>query len=302
MKLFVRALAMSAGVSLAVERDSGYLVTPDGVRLFYSRVGRGTRALIVPNGIVYARDLEALARGRSVIFFDVRNRGRSGAVEGAGIARGIEHDVDDVETVRRHFGLEQVDLLGHSYQGMTTVLYAMRYPERVNRIVLIAPIAPFPSKQYASVAPDTTATDVMTKVAAWRAQPRTSDEVAACREFWAILSPLYVTNAIDAGRIDWGRCDLPNERKAMAYLTTRVFPSIAALGLTETDYARVRRPALIIHGTHDRSVPLEAAKDWARVLPRARLMTLERAGHAPWIEHPKRVAAAIHEFLATRPD
>jgi pimeloyl-ACP methyl ester carboxylesterase len=48
-----------------------------------------------------------LAEHRTVIFFDSRNRGGSDSVgDRSKLARGIHHDVDDLEAVRRHFGTE----------------------------------------------------------------------------------------------------------------------------------------------------------------------------------------------------
>ena len=192
------------GMSATGEVEIGYLTTSDGVRLFYTRVGDGADALIVPNGIAYVRDFSPLARGRTVVFFDVRNRGKSDAVDARRTAGGIHHDVEDLEAVRRHFGFARVDVLGHSYQGMTAILYALKYPGRVDRIVQIAPIQPIASTTYPPAPSDGTAAAVMAKLAAWRQGTRPSDPIAACREFWAILSPLYVVDPADAKRIGWG--------------------------------------------------------------------------------------------------
>ena len=50
--------------------------------------------------------LQRLADGRTLIFYDLRNRGLSdGVSEPSMLARGIHHDVDDLEAVRRNFGI-----------------------------------------------------------------------------------------------------------------------------------------------------------------------------------------------------
>ena len=53
--------------------------------------------------------------------------------------------------------------MGHSYVGLTVVLYAMRYPDRVNRIVQLGPIQPHYGKQYPShlMCADATRQDVL---------------------------------------------------------------------------------------------------------------------------------------------
>lgn len=282
------------------EGVTGYLTTSDGVRLFYRRIGHAAQTAIVPNGIVYFAEFKHLARDRSVIFFDVRNRGLSDTVtDEHSLARGIRNDVDDLDAVRRHFRLKSVDVVGHSYQGMTVILYAMQYPAFVNRIVQIAPVQPFAGTAYPRVSgdTDTTLADVMAKLAAWRSKPPPPDPVMACEGFWSILRAIYVVNPADAGQIDWGRCDLANERNALTYLNQWIFPSIQALGLSEQKLSTVTHPVLIVHGRKDRSVPYEAARDWARFLGNGRLLTVDGAAHAPWIEAPEMVFGAIHTFL-----
>jgi pimeloyl-ACP methyl ester carboxylesterase len=61
--------------------------------------------------------------------------------------------------------------------------------------------------------------------------------------------------------------------------------------------AKVQGPVLTIHGTKDRSAPYGAGREWASVLPNARLLTIDNAAHAPWIEAPGKVLGPIETFL-----
>jgi pimeloyl-ACP methyl ester carboxylesterase len=56
-------------------------------------------------------------------------------------------------------------------------------------------------------------------------------------------------------------------------------------------------PILVIHGAKDRNAPYGGDRDWAGMLPNARLLTIENAAHAPWIEAPERVFEGIDSFL-----
>jgi pimeloyl-ACP methyl ester carboxylesterase len=47
----------------------------------------------------------------------------------------------------------------------------------------------------------------------------------------------------------------------------------------------------------DRNAPYGAGRDWAMQLPDARLVTVENAAHAPWIEAPELVFGSIKAFL-----
>ena len=66
---------------------------------------------------------------------------------------------------------------------------------------------------------------------------------------------------------------------------------------------RIDIPALLIAGQYDRVTPPQAAHELARLMPRAQLLQIPRAGHAPFLSHPTPVSAALLDFLrsAMRP-
>jgi proline iminopeptidase len=284
----------------AIPRSEGYVTTEDGVHLFFRKVGTEGNVVIIPNGMYLLDDFEPLANGRTLIFFDLRNRGRSDEISGAsGLERGIHQDVDDLEAVRRHFGIGQVDVIGHSYVGITAGLYAMKYPAHVSRVVQIGPMAPDQGKQYAAhlTGADATLRDTLSKLAELQKERPSQDPAEFCRRFWSVLRVIYVADPADAHRIHWGRCDLPNERNFLRYWGQSIFPSIQRLKLTAEESATATAPVLVIHGTKDRSSPYGGGRDWAMLWPNARLLTVERAGHAPWIEAPERVLGSLKTFL-----
>src|ERR1700687_4040063 len=103
--------------------SEGYVTTDDGVRLFFQKFGDSPHAVIIPNAVHMIDSFQHLADNRTVIFFDLRNRGRSESVhDGSKLKRGIHHDVDDLETVRQHFEITNADLIGHSYAGLMVIL------------------------------------------------------------------------------------------------------------------------------------------------------------------------------------
>jgi pimeloyl-ACP methyl ester carboxylesterase len=123
------------------------------------------------------------------------------------------------------------------------------------------------------------------------------DPVEACRKFWSVLRPIYVADPAVADKLNWTRCDLPNERNFMKYWMENMQPSIQRLALTADDFAKAAMPVLVLHGRLDRSAPYGAGREWAQVLPDARLVTFERSAHAPWIEEPEKAFGAIEAFL-----
>lgn len=277
-----------------------FVTTADGARLYAQTIGDGQQTIVVPNGTYLIADLEPLVEGRTLVFYDLRNRGRSDTETAIDrLKRGVLQDVDDLEAVRRHLGHERVDLVGHSFVGATVVLYARAFPDRVGRVVQLGPIAPVPGKTYP---PDLAFDDgllrsVFGQIGAIQAEMAQADPEARCRRFWEVLRAIYVTDPKDAPRADWGRCELANERASLRYLQEYVLPSLKGLGLSAAALAGVSAPVLTIHGTKDRSAAYGGGREWASLLPDARLVTVEGAGHAPWIEAPEVVFAAIRAFL-----
>lgn len=274
--------------------SENHIRTDDGIRLYFETRGSGP-AVIIPNGIIYLEDFRELARERTLIAYDPRNRGQSDAT-GKG---DIEQDVEDLEAVRRYFDIRQMDLMGHSVLGLMVALYAMRHPEHTGRVVQIGPMEPYAGKQYPAHVSnqDGLAAEVFGRMGRIYQARKTEDDVEMCRKIWAVLNALYVVDPANAVKIDWGRCELANERNFMGYWTQRLLPSILKLNIPE-EARKATAPVLTIHGTKDRNAPYGAGRDWAHLLPNGRLLTIEGAAHAPWIEAPERVLGAMKTFFA----
>jgi pimeloyl-ACP methyl ester carboxylesterase len=112
-------------------------------------LGTGGNTIVIPNAVHMIDSFQGLARGHRVIFFDLRNRGRSESVADRKLlTHGIHHDVDDIEAIRHHFGVEKSALLGHSYVGLTAVLYAMKFGRCLDRVIQIGPVQLRAGSQY----------------------------------------------------------------------------------------------------------------------------------------------------------
>lgn len=277
-----------------------YVLVADGVRLFVQTLGSGPTSVIIPNGLYLFDALERLADGRRLIFVDPRNRGRSDAVtDRSRLERGVHHDVDDFDVIRRYFGLDRVDLIGHSYMGATVVLYALTHPVHAGRVVQIGALQPDSAREYPADLTnlDATRADVLERLAELQKARGQYDPEAFCRAFWSILRALYVADSVDADRLKWEPCHLPNERGFARQYVEYVLPSIQQLDLSAERLANVQAPVLAIHGRKDRSSPYGGGRDWVRRLPNARLVTLERSAHTPWIEEAEAFYAALETFV-----
>jgi len=77
--------------------------------------------------------------GFYVIVYDRRGEGRS---QGAAAKFTFEETFNDLLNIYRENNLSKVTLLGHSFGGIVATLFAEKYPDKVNQIVLIsAPVS-----------------------------------------------------------------------------------------------------------------------------------------------------------------
>ena len=96
----------------------------------------------VPGGpgqaVEYFDELGGLSDHRTLILLDNRRTGASEAPHDTTTFR-VDRLVEDVEALRGHLGLDQMDLFGHSASGGTCLLYAARHPRRLHHLVLVDP-------------------------------------------------------------------------------------------------------------------------------------------------------------------
>src|SRR5439155_22927557 len=112
--------------------------------------------------------------------------------------------------------------------GLMVALYAMKYPEHVNRIVQIGAMEPRAGKQYPPhlTGADATLAEVFAKLGQMQTEAASADPVEFARKMWSVLRVIYVANPDDASKIDWGRFDLANELNFLPYWTGTLLPSI----------------------------------------------------------------------------
>ncbi len=68
-------------------------------------------------------------------------------------------------------------------------------------------------------------------------------------------------------------------------------------GAFEGMVRRIATPTLLVHGSHDRLVPLAAARALAELRPDWALRVFENIGHTPQLEDPESFVAAVAEWL-----
>lgn len=287
-----------------MEKNEGYVLLEEGLRLHYRTVGTGTDTVVIPAAAGLAADLESLAQGRRLIFYDQRGRGQSDADPNESNIWS-DYEVNDLEAIRQHFGLEQMSIIGWSYMGGMSALYAADYPERVNRLVLMCAIPPRSETPYNDP-------EAVAKKAEKRIDPdgakrlkemeetglNTSDPETYCREFLKVNMPRQMGRPEALTRMRSDPCAFPNEwLHNKAEHTRKHVPVESRKWDWRQRVTSVQASTLVIHGEED-LIPMESSREWASVLSHARLLVIPGSGHFPHLEAPKVYFSAVERFLS----
>lgn len=282
----------------------GFVDAENGVKLYYRLLGSGSDPVVLIHGgpgltsDYLADDLTAMARSHTLFVYDQRGIGRSTLVSDS-TALAAQRYVEDLEAIRKHLGLEQLTLLGHSWGAAPAALYAMQFPERVRRMILVGTIPPERSGlvsafQAMAAARDSATRTRMTELSRIRAV--TPEDRAACREYYQLwFRPFF--GARDAARRMKGDvcAGSPESLRNKQNVDKFTFASLGNWDWT-TSLSKVVVPTLIIQGELD-PLPIESARKWATAMPNARLLELKGIGHFPYVEAPEVFFAAVDRFL-----
>ena len=114
-----------------------------GVKVWYLVRGEGPVLLIQPGGAgwggdatVYIETLKPLEATHTVVYYDPRGIGRSGRSADPALYS-LDEYVEDLEALRRHLWLDAFNLAGHSHGGFVALKYALAYPERLDRLLVL---------------------------------------------------------------------------------------------------------------------------------------------------------------------
>ena len=86
-------------------------------------------------GHQYMRPLDPLGEDYRLVYYDARGSGRTETGDPSQLS--FAGAVEDLEALRQALELDRISLLGHSLGGHIAYLYASRYPERMESLILV---------------------------------------------------------------------------------------------------------------------------------------------------------------------
>ncbi|HEV3262742.1 MAG TPA: alpha/beta fold hydrolase [Gemmataceae bacterium] len=166
-------------------------------------------------------------------------------------------------------------LVASSLGGKVAVEYAVRYPDRVSRLVLLCPSGLGDEEQLPVV------------------------EGVRRSDLRALIDSVFCDPAyVDAGLVEYYRQQFTNRRWRVGLLRT----IRGTMDHCVRDrLAEVSQPTLLVSGREDRIVDPRQAEEAARLLPRGQVLLIPHCGHAPQMERPRLINRLVVDFLTGPP-
>jgi len=259
-----------------------------GKQIFYRAAGEG-KPLLLLNGIMMStlswQPFETcFTRENRLILLDLLDQGQSDKYE-------CEYDQSvQVEVVRAlldHLGVEKVSIMGTSYGGEVALQFAVKYLDRVEKLVLANTVA---------------RTNAWLREIGEAWNLAVGDPVA----YYSTTIPVIYSPHFYDRRAEWmqARKELLT-RTAFAskpFLDSMIRLTNSANSHDVTAHlADISVPALIIACEMDHITPIEEQRALARTMPNAQLVILPDTGHAAFYERPELFSSILLGFVNLQP-
>ena len=269
-----------------------YAKATDGTRLYYKDWGKGDPVVLLHGwpltGDTFDDAALALAEaGKRCIVPDRRGFGRSDQPWD-----GYDYDTfaDDVAAILENAGVtEPVALVGFSMGGGEVARFQTKYPGRTSKAVLISAVVPYMLKTDDN--PKGVPQATFDQMTAGMKQDRAHFFTGFFKDFYgvgALSSPVSDEVLMNSWRQSMLAGLRPTLGAAQAFATTDFRPDLASFTV----------PTLIIHGTKDATVPIDAtARESAKAIPGAQLIEYDGSAHGLLATDKERLIGDLLSFL-----
>lgn len=294
------------------DKYEGEKIQIDGYNIHLEVKGEGDPIFFLPGGPGNSHDYMQGSFGHyykthKAVFFDWLGRGLSDDARDVK-EYSVEADVEMIEKIRIYLKLEKISLVGHSYGTVPAQGYAIKYPDRVDKMVLI---------------------NGFHSGAMWQANCDSYNHYAKTHfpEKWKTVDSLRALGYLSTDKplqdvygnfptkyVYYHNTELiqnvPKEKYrgwAADVYATIIGPDgdfDVSGSMINQDYRRllknVSAKTLIIAGRYDGVSTPEFAVQYKTFMPQARFEMFEKSAHNPYLEEPEKFYALLDDFLGIK--
>ena len=275
-------------------------VTIHGHQRAFVKTGSGP-ALLLLHGLgcdhtTWLPVITQLAKRYTVIAPDLLGHGASDKPRADYSVGGYANGMRDLLTV---LNIDKVTVVGHSLGGGVAMQFGYQFPERTERIILVAPggLGPevTPLIRAVSLPGFNPVMGLLTLpvvrhvgMAGMRALARTG---------------MTATHDLDEVAEIYDSFKDPRARKAISHVVRAVVDTRGQLvTMVDRAYLTQAMPMLVVWGEQDMVIPVKHARTAAAVAPGAIVEVLGNSGHFPHKDHPERFVKIVNDFIrSTQP-
>jgi len=253
----------------------------NGTRLYYEMVGKGPAVVLVHGGLVDSRmwddQMNDFSKQYKVVRYDLRGFGKS-----IDATESFSH-IEDLRALLEFLKIERATIVGLSLGGIIAADFALEYPERVDRLVLVG------SGLRGDKQPP-----AKDQISAWEAATRGDVET-----FVKITMESDLYNGARPGTVAYTRLRQMLVENFKAIATFR--PGFLKYPEPPTNerLASIKAPTLVVIGSRDAESLKNIALILATKIPHARKVILNGVSHHPPVEKPGQFNKAVLKFLSS---
>jgi pimeloyl-ACP methyl ester carboxylesterase len=267
-----------------------------GARLTFADIGHGEPAVVFIHGLgaqwrVWLPTLPAVSAHRRALAVDLPGFGDSAMPAGEISIRGF---AEVIERLCEQAGLGPVVVVGNSMGGFVAAELALLHPDRVERLVLVD-----------------AAGIVFTGWERSRAMPFLRSMTVLGARVAAAARPIAARPRLRYAALSFVVHDPVSLPADVAYHALLAAPGPATKAALAASLSYVSHewgdrlkgiscPTLIVWGEGDTLIPVRHAREFARRIPGARVVTFPATGHLPMVEQPERFNATLLEFIGVQ--
>jgi len=267
-------------------------ITLDGARMRYLRTGSGPPLLLVHGLLGYSFSwrytLPALASQATVHAVDMLGVGFSDRPDN--LDTSLRANADRLLRFLDAVNVDSCDLLGTSHGGAVAMMTAALAPERVRRLILVAPVNPWSERGK--------------RMAGFLSSPRIAPLFLRIAPHLQPFHGYFLRRLYgDPRRIRAGTLEgysapfaLPGAFRCGLGILRTWSPDLAELGAMLPRIAHI--PTLLLWGAKDAAVPPSSAEPLRHQFHDCRVQLFDGVGHLPYDEAPEEFNRAVAQFLA----
>ena len=268
----------------------------NGVKLCYEVFGDGY-PLILIHGFGAKKEswiaqIPDLSKHFKVIRLDNRGAGKS---ERPDAEYTMEVFADDINGLMEHLGIEKANIAGWSLGGMIVQNFVLKYPEKVNKIILINTNYGFPDESGPTVYKNMRLSELEMKkedpAKAWWSGTRSSYYIKFRKQLEAEPSKKWYGLWSAEDLIEMSMIDPPTANdiniQADALKTHNTFERLNT----------IQNQTLLLTASHDRLMSKSSMEQIHEKIPNSKLVVIDKAGHSSPLSKAPEVNQTIIDFL-----